>query len=379
MKKYLFYAIFFFLNLFIFEIVLGLFDPEAILVKSFDKEILFRMYPGRTGKVVSREYSVTVETNGSGFRQKISQGANYDSLVIGDSFTEGWGVEEKEIYVNLLNLFGTNNFRFGNLGLHGSSPALFALQIPFYIKQFKPKKIIVQLFDNDLDDNDKIERFLTLSSGGKVIKPGSRLFASLFGEQLYNFFKELTLYRLAIKTYKFAKKEPSPILYYKPGREPGGQILTHEESISEFGKLSPLSSKINEKYGNQFGFYKDAGEVLWKERFRKNEIYLKQVIEICKANNIALSFLYIPAKEFFAKGGITGDIKNNSLADFNFRNPHYMQIKRICDMEKLRCYFANEMFWGKNPESLYFPYDAHLNPNGHKVLAEELARKLPKL
>ncbi|MBK7056778.1 MAG: GDSL family lipase [Leptospiraceae bacterium] len=369
MKKKIFLFAFILINLAIFEVILSVFDPEQILVKGFDKEMLFRMYPNKFGKVVSEEYSVLVETNLNGFRQKLEPETKYSTLVIGDSFTEGWGVEEKEIYTEVYNQ-NSKTDKLLNLGLHGSSPILFALQIKTYLETFKPKRVIVQLFDNDLDDNDKIEVFAERNEDGTVRAPKSRLAASIFGESLYNFFKERTLYRLTTKVYKFFQKQPSPILYYKAGREPGITVLSHKGSIEKFGGLKSLGNEINTKYGNQFGFYKDAKEELWKNRLSKNEIYLNQILKICKDKNVELSFLYIPAKEYFAQGGITGTITGHTSEAHKQENPHFLQIEKVCKENALKCYYANEYLFDKNPESLYFPYDAHLNAEGHKALAE---------
>jgi len=369
MKKKLFLILFILINLAIFEGILSLFDPERILVKGFDKELLFRMYPKESGMVVSEEYSVLVNTNEYGFRQNVSSSEKYSTLVIGDSFTEGWGVEEKEIYTEIFNQKSKNE-KLMNLGLHGSSPILFALQIKYYSEQFKPKRVIVQLFDNDLDDNDKIQVFTKLNEDGTVSSPKPRFAATILGESLYNSFKELTLYRLTTKIYKFLQKQSSPILYYKVGREPSITILSHKDSIGKFGGLKSLGNEINTKYGNQFGFYKDSNEELWKNRFKKNEIYLNQILQICKDKKIELSFLYIPAKEYFAKGGITGTINEHTSEAHKESNPHFLQIEKVCNENALKCYYANEYFFDKDPESLYFPYDAHLNAQGHKVLAE---------
>lgn len=374
MKKKLFLFLFILINLAIFEGILSLFDPERILVKGFDKELLFRMYPKKSGMVVSEEYSVLVNTNEHGFRQNISSSEKYSTLVIGDSFTEGWGVEEKEIYTEIFNQ-SSKNEKLRNLGLHGSSPILFALQIKYYLKEFKPKRVIIQLFDNDLDDNDKIEVFTELNEDGTVRHPKSRLAANIFGESVYNFFKERTLYRLTTKVHKFLKKQPSPILYYKVGREPSITVLSHKDSISKFGRLKSLGDGINTKYGNQFGFYKDTNEELWKSRLKKNEIYLNQILKICKDKNVELSLLYIPAKEYFAKGGITGNVNEYSKEAHKKSNPHFLQIEKVCKDNALKCYFANEYFFDKEPERLYFPYDAHLNAEGHKALAEMIGRE----
>lgn len=369
MKKKFFLFVFILINLAVFEVILSLFDPEQILVKGFDKEYLFRMYPNKSGMVVSEEYSVLVETNANGFRQKLQPNETYTTLVIGDSFTEGWGVEEKEIYTEVFNQ-NSKTEKLMNLGLHGSSPILFALQLKFYLEEFKPKRVIVQLFDNDLDDNDKIEIFTLLNDDGTVRAPKQRLAATIFGEAIYNFFKERTLYRLTTKVYKFFQKQPSPILYYKVGKEPNIIVISHPKSIEKFGGLKSLGKDINTKYGNQFGFYKDSNKELWKNRLRKNEIYLNQILQTCKQYKVELAFLYIPAKEYFAKGGITGNMSEHTSNAHKQANPHFLQIEKICKNNHLKCYFANETFFDKDPERLYFPYDAHLNAEGHKALAE---------
>ncbi|MDX1960168.1 MAG: SGNH/GDSL hydrolase family protein [Leptospiraceae bacterium] len=360
--------IYIFVNLILFEFVLSFFDPESVIVKGFDKKLLFSMYPNKKGRVVSNEYNVLVETNEFGFRQKLNQ--TYDVLVVGDSFTEGWGVEEDEIFTTVLNKESKQKYR--NLGLHGSSPVLYALQIPFYLDQFKPKKLIVQLFDNDLDDNEKISNFLEFKQNGEVEKPKQRLFANLVGESVYNFLKESTLYRLFAKIAKKILSIESPILYYKDGKEPKSKIFTHDESIKQYGPLQPLGEMIDKKYNGQFKFYSELSSRLWNERFFNNEIYLKQIVQEAKKRNVEISFLYIPAKEYFAKGGILGDCKDCTEDDLAKKNPHLELIELICKKEGLNCFFGNKIFFNKDPESLYFPYDAHLNRKGHKVLAEFL-------
>lgn len=375
-KKTIFIIIYILVCLFLFELSLSIFDKEIILVKSYDSSLLFTMYPNKKGKVVSEEYSVEVETNKYGFRQKINPDKKYPTLLIGDSFTEGWGVKEEEIYVQKANLLLPPDKQILNMGVHGSSPILYALQLNYYINIFKPTNVIIQLFDNDLDDNEKTERFIQFNESGIPISPKSRIAPVIFGETIYNTVKESVLYRLVSRIVKTIKKEPSPILYYKPGKEPIIAMLTHESSIQKYGKLKPLGDEIHSKYNGQFEFYVKSNEEPWISRFKKNKIYLETIASICKSHNIRLSFLYIPAKEFFAPNGITGKYNSNTLEYYNKLNPFYNHIKEICDANSLDCLYANEYFFDKNPESLYFPYDAHLNRKGHEVLSELLVEKL---
>ena len=60
------------------------------MVKSYDEDYLFIMYPNKEGEVVSEEYKTNVLTNDFGFRQKLLPDEIFDTLILGDSFTEGW-------------------------------------------------------------------------------------------------------------------------------------------------------------------------------------------------------------------------------------------------------------------------------------------------
>lgn len=374
MKRITIFIIITLLNLLLFEFVLSLFDPEEILVKSFDSQLLYAMYPNKKGKIISEEFSVVVETNDQGFRQKkITQ---YEGIVLGDSFSEGWGVEEQYIYVNQLNDKLEPSKKLLNLGMHGSSPILFALQLEHFIKRYSPKKVIIQLFDNDLDDNEKLERFIEQKEGYIVAGIKKNWMVYILSEKFANLVKESTLYRLFQRIIKSIKKEAAPILYYKIGKEPKIKQITHQEALLKFGKLASLENKIKTAYNGQFAFYEEFKTELWQTRFKKNESYLQQIISICKKNNVSLHFLYIPAKEFFAKGGITGKINGFGVKEYNAQNPFFQQIERICIQNNLQCIYGNELLFNQNPEDLYFPFDAHLNSQGHKILSNEIYNKL---
>ncbi|MEM7184018.1 MAG: SGNH/GDSL hydrolase family protein [Spirochaetota bacterium] len=373
MKKAIFYFLFLLFNLVLAEFILSLFDKENVIVKGYDKNLLFAMYPNKTGMVVSDEYSVKVETNRLGFRQHLAEHQSYRNIVLGDSFTEGWGVREKEVYIHLLNKKLPTEKRFLNLGMHGASPILFALQLPHFLKQYKPDSVIIQLFDNDLDDNEKLQKFISNENGS--LKPKKRIAASFLGETLYNFCKETTLYRLFQRVYKKVKGIPSPILYYKPGKEPQVKTLTYQQAVEKYGELKPLGNTINTKYNNQFGFYKD-NDSRWKSLLSKQKKLLELLVKQANNAKVKLQFLYIPAREFFAKGGILGDIKTDDKQEFYTKNPHYLLIKDVCDRNQLECIYASDLFFANHPEKLYFPHDAHLNSLGHAVLAKGLYERM---
>jgi hypothetical protein len=360
------------------NLILSFFDPEQVMVKSYDEDYLFIMYPNKEGEVVSEEYKTNVLTNDFGFRQKLLPDEIFDTLILGDSFTEGWGVDESESFVSVANESLPNGNKIRNLGIHGASPAFYALQLEKHIENFKPKKVFIQLFDNDLDDNDKLTVFMKVADNRSILGPKPNISVKILGETLSNGIKESTLYRLGKRISAAINKQPNTILYYKPGKAPKIELISHEESIQKYGSIQPLGDEISSKYGGQFEFYSDINPELWKKRLDNNLIYLNQIFEICQSKNVELSLIYIPAKEFYAKDGITGKLLNSSLSKKLEINPHSRQITSFCEKNRLTCYNTTEIFYSKNPNEIYFPYDAHWNTKGHRIFGNFLSDSLKK-
>jgi hypothetical protein len=357
------------------EFVLRLFDPEVVFVKSFDDKLLFSMYPDRNGTVISEEYKVSVSTNTFGGRQILSSD-HYPILLMGDSFSEGWGVEEPETFTAQANELLPSNLKIMNMGVHGSCPSLMYIHLTNYIDLFKPKKVYIQLFDNDLDDLDKLEVFMNTSDG--IPTPKKPFVSKLISTSLYNFIKESSIFRLGKRAIKYTKGGNEPILYYKDGRAPKIEILDHKQTLAKYGNLKAIGKDISIKYNGQFEFYTNSNPVIWSDRLKKEYHYLNLIFDLLRKNDIQLGIIYIPAKEFFAKDGILGDEKFSNLKVFESKNPHYSNIKNFCDSKAISCLLGTNLLWDENPEDLYFPYDAHWNRKGHEVFGKIFANEIQK-
>lgn len=372
--KYLGYILFIIINILLIEWILNLFDPEQVMVKSYDSKKLFTMYPNRSGIVISEEYKVQVNLNETGYRQELSSEFKYPSIALGDSFTEGWGVNENENYIEVANQYLDSDHKIRNLGIHGASPVFYLLQLPQLLKEFKPKILIIQLFDNDIDDNEKLIRFMNEKNEYFYPKPDYSV--RILGETLSNSIKESVIYRLVKRIYLAVKGVSVPILYYKLGKVPNTTQLSHGESLEKYGNLESLGEEISTKYNGQFGFYKTPNESPWEERLMLHRKYLGRILEIAKDENVELRILYIPAKEFFAHNGILGNSKNTNYPTEAKKNSHLQYILQFCRENNLVCYNTAELFYSKKPEDLYFPYDAHWNASGHHAFGEILGRSL---
>lgn len=356
----LFYLSFLGILLALSEGILSFFDPEAILVRADDGEQIYSFYPDRAGQAISPEYSVLVETDGRGLRRSPSRENGPRLLVLGDSFAEGWGVEAKDSFAGLLG----QTYPVWNAGIHGGTPPYYILRHRVFRKQWNYNMLIIQIFDNDLDDIDKIYPFIEWH--GDIVRGASP--APLFGwPGLSRLVKERALYRMARRAYHKSQGQPQPIKYYRLNRIPDVQVRTQEQALAQFGRLKPIAD-LKIAYNGQFLFYDPAerASAVWQRRFSLMEASLRQLIsESHKESQVLI--VYIPAKEVLAPAGIRGALgREPNLAEIRAANPLYQLLTNIED-KKVKLLDGQEVFL-KHAESSYFPFDAHLNPAGHARL-----------
>ncbi len=139
--------------------------------------------------------NINYAINSFGFREReIDQTPQKNTkrlLVIGDSITEGHGVQTQDRFTNLLqNSVKNLGWEIINCGMQGGSPLSYALNINRYL-YLNPNAILIILFDNDLFDDRSIEheydkfRYLENPYLFKKNKPLSFIFKSRFLQLLY--------------------------------------------------------------------------------------------------------------------------------------------------------------------------------------------------
>ena len=86
---------------------------------------------------------------------------------LGDSFTEAGQIAYKKSFVGLLN--SATNCTVLNYGVSSYSPIFYYLQWKHSIRQSKPDIVIVQLYSNDMESDDKYFRQAKFSADGKPV------------------------------------------------------------------------------------------------------------------------------------------------------------------------------------------------------------------
>ena len=407
-KSLLFYGVPLFVAALLMEILLSLVDREAVLVRTDDIDMTYRLYASQKAVSATPEFRVKVETDELGLRycngkraHLPAAGYRVNLFILGDSFAEGWGVDCQASFAGVLSRELGSTYNIRNGGVHGGTPSYYVLRDRYYRTRVKPDIYVIQLFENDLDDLDKFAPFVNLTENGRIQNANPPGLFLLPSGALTRFIRKRATYRLARRLWGLIKGRGEPIKYYKPGRAGTDKILTQAQALEKFGRNAPLKD-LNKDYNGQFEFYNypdlhqirknpDSGEYkktgVWPSRFNRLETYLLQLLEEARAHNPDARFVlvYIPAKEVFAPGGIRGNLRDEqnrprqaTATELKSANPFYKLLAAIARQEKLPLLDGQEFLW-PDAEALYYPGDAHLNAAGHRRLADQLLKAIRAL
>jgi lysophospholipase L1-like esterase len=135
--------------------------------------------PNSYGKLASSEYDTDYYINSFGLRNKeIGNKTQYRILFIGDSFTEGVGVDmEQNIPSQFQSLMDSAGYDVEviNGGIWGSSPILEKLYLEDKLYVLKPDMVILDLDLSDVADDYRYGKIAVYNGSKVVAVPGSRV------------------------------------------------------------------------------------------------------------------------------------------------------------------------------------------------------------
>lgn len=159
------------------EVAVRILSPQAQFtcsVNTWDRVVGTRQVPGAKGFVIVPEYAVDLVINSKGLRDREfaypkPQGVKR-ILVLGDSFTCGYGVQAEDTYAKVLErMLNADSSRAGTwevinagVGSTGTANQLAFFETEGY--RYSPDLVILGFFQNDYTDN-VVSRLYTLDGG----------------------------------------------------------------------------------------------------------------------------------------------------------------------------------------------------------------------
>jgi hypothetical protein len=325
--------------------------------------------------MVSTEFELTYIMNNLGFRgphTKIEKDQRERIAFIGDSFTFGWGVEEKDSWVGILR----NNHpesEILNLGRGGEHPMDYVQQARKILPILKPDRLVICLLAwNDLFQMKRVmdyERGATI----KTFEDDSPQPKISFPFRVYRrLFPNLSSVFTTVSN--MPGRWESESRWIKSQLDQEG--LDRYDSLSEEVKSAFEQFKLNPWILNEGLFhrqsYSEACSGKMDEALVRISHHLIELEELAKKYDCDLEFILLPYRPSncpeclsdLSGLGYQISVDNPCLVDSIIERP-------LSGMISTPIHFFDS--WQHQPESVhgwYFPLDGHLNENGNSVVAQ---------
>lgn len=349
------------------------------------KEGLLPFPPLTTFRYKTGEFDYVVSINSLGFRDREFSPVKptpYRILVLGDSFTYGWGVDIEQTWAKVLERNLKNRqveVEVANLGVPGTSPLDYAPFAQKAIPALKPDLVIIGVLQGD--DLAQMKDYSSRERNQKRKALINKMTAVIAG--IYPNFSQWL--RFSPKQKKLnqewvaqTKKIYADYNAYEKSRF--DKLDDHIKQAFFSGNLNP-HLMITPFKTPKFFLYAlnldDPETKIFIDKMAEKFSDIKRVADKNKVKVVVVSVphpVYISPKAFktFEKFGFALDPKMLSADSMD------EAVKTACAKAGVNFYEFTGSFRkqsDKNPP-LYFEWDNHFNPAGHKFLADLLTPKI---
>lgn len=380
MKKLYFVTVFIIIDLLLSQLfLLKILENDIIKAnrESFDNRIFNKNYNYTFKKQVqfTSQYDENIYeifTNDLGFRDESTQSLDRDkeySILIGDSFIEGVGLNYKDTIVGLLNEnLANNKFKFLNAGVASYSSYIYLRKIEEIIKNnndLKIKEVIVFLDKSDVSDD---ERYLNKPI---FFKDTKGKFINQRKEDFLGDLKELSFWRFYTKqtiSGNIIKLGTDQIENFFSNIEK--RYFISKKLNKSFFEVTDLEIKAIKSINNKPHIRNWYLGTTWEERTKRNIKFsmenLNKLKNFLKKKNIDLLVVLYPW---------SFEIDNDDI-----RNKYLEFIIPLLNENKINSLSVYDKFLkgniyeniGKN----YLYNDIHFNKNGNQIIVNALLKKI---
>jgi cytidyltransferase-like protein len=341
--------------------------------------------PNSSRTLTTDEFSYTVVSNKFGLRspeiELVKPDSTYRILAIGDSWTLGYGVENHEAWPQVLQqvLEGKSelNIEVVNAGLSGSGPKRYAETLDETIELFSPDLVLVGVLQvNDLTDillNENPE----VRSHNRSVSITS-IITSVVNKLWPNGLKLVRQWRsdeeLADLRSVWRMSVFNLIKNFDPIEKIRYDLLSKDVRTKfESGNLNPQLLRLYIHFPERPFVFNEATNVKSNQILDDLANRMNRLKETSSAHGSDFAVIHLPMNFY------TGDevIRNT----FDQLTPYLANQNRIDSLMKFRLdqlqienLFLTEAFKESNQtEPLFFKYDGHPTPAGHRLIAENIA------
>lgn len=318
---------------------------------SYNSRLGWVLTPNWKGRHKHHDFEVSYSTNHYGFRGnfKLKQGVGRRYAFVGDSFTFSYGVNDNETFVALLNAQSPNN-EYLNFGVPGYSTDQEYLLVRERVFRFSPDVIMLVVYlANDLFDNQLA--YPIQSARGKPYFELSKDSLTLKNTPVPLVPRSREQVRENLKTIVFGDQFPKQPLFIR---------FMNRFELFRLLQLNQFdTANLNQHFDSQF-----------KDTLRLFTAIVEHIRDACDQKGIRLGLILMPGRSFIERPGSPSALFQDYLRRKIVEQKEHMEVKVIDLASLLRERFKID--GGR----WYHPNEGHLNPAGHKVMAEILLNQM---
>ena len=325
------------------------------------------------------EFDLSVNINNLGFR-----GANTTIkkkqkrvLLIGDSFTFGWGVELEKTWVSLLSE-SYPEIEFLNLGQGGNHPGDYVQIAKRAIPFLKPDLVFVNVLQGN--DIHQLMRVIEFEEGSAPLSPLSQS-------------KESTSAQLAryigLVFPNFTRRFPRTVSIQERWKADAAALLDEFNEVEmerylalplhvrvdfETGTLNPSLIYESIHHPNMFRVAADTSDILCQKGTIRLRDHLLELKNLTEENGAKLIIINLPNRPY----GLPSECSPLEKLGFSVSGCDTMNAGLTT---KLACAEAslNLLSPSIKGAGMFYEFDGHWNPDGNRIFAEQLIIKLDSL
>ena len=342
------------------------------------------LYPRTPPGYPDIDYTLTVDKRG--FRNKTDL-EEYDVVILGDSFAEGSKVTDEDAWPALLAQ--KSKLTVYNLGMSAGHPGTYLETLKKFAPELSPKTVVCLLYEGNDFRDDNFRRKDTLS------------------DELADCFKESpirnALKKLLIRCFGSTTANHPPAKT-KADPNAAGENPPPNPTVQSKGTLSWLPVALPDGPDAKYYTFKIKRlleHFVTKKAFlsskgsKKTFAALRQIEEICSEKNIRLIIAYAPDKPHVLLPLTTEIVSPEQLRAFMALkakklppadklldtllprlNVHESAVQDFCRTESIEFASLTQPLRRAvaNGSQVYFTYDQHWTPPGHKIVADTLCQ-----
>lgn len=317
----------------------------------YDPQLGWRLVPNWSGAHTHRDFSVRYAINALGLRADTPSPPRNSgrklTLAVGDSYTFGFGVKDDETYIHLLDALAAGGFDYLNAGIPGYSTDQEAILLNRDLWALAPQRVLLFVYVG----NDVLDNLRDVPLQLRTPKPRFDVVGS-----------DLVLRNVPVPQSSDARVEPWwPVVL---GADSSGwSWRTRLELRFElFRLLSPPFPRERD--------YRPELAVRFAPALSLFERIVQGMAGDAARRNV--EFIVIP----IAAAAYVNAPNSPSGQYQDFFCEQIVERLRTAGIPLIHLPALMRERFRRERGRWYFPHEGHLNPDGHKVVAEILAREL---